>query len=138
MSQQPSSDLGHLLRTLEPALHEGVYAFASLPPGRSPEGLDPIATMREIEGLTVVVEESEALAHGLPILFRAAWLTLTVASDLEAVGLTAAFSGALGRAGISCNVIAGACHDHLFVPVAKALSALEVLKGLQREQAGPS
>ena len=129
---RPGSDLSHLLRTLEPVLNEGVYAFALLPPGRSPEGLDPIATMRETEGLTVVVEESAALAHGLPILFRAAWLTLTVASDLEAVGLTAAFSAALGRAGISCNVIAGACHDHLFVPVALADAALEVLKGLQR------
>jgi hypothetical protein len=132
---QPGSALSQLLGTLEPVLNEGVYAFASLPPGRSPEGLDPIATMREAEGLTVVVKESTALACGLPILFRAAWLTLTVASDLESIGLTAAFSTALGRAGISCNVIAGACHDHLFVPEAKGWAALEVLKALQRAQA---
>ena len=44
----------------------------------------------------------------LSVLFRAAWISLTVHSDLEAVGLTAAFSTALGQAGVSCNVVAGA------------------------------
>ena len=36
-----------------------------------------------------------ARAHGAPIDFEAAWLTLTVWSSLEAVGLTAAVSAAL-------------------------------------------
>lgn len=67
------------------------------------------------------------------MLFRAAWITLTVHSDLQAVGFTAAFAGALGRAGISCNVVAGAFHDHIFVPVEQAQEALAALKALQRE-----
>jgi hypothetical protein len=67
---------------------------------------------------------------GWPILFSAAWITLTVHSDLQSVGLTAAVSAALAEAEISCNVVAGVHHDHLFVPVARAEEAVAVLKRL--------
>jgi hypothetical protein len=66
-------------------------------------------------------------------LFRAAWISLTVHSDLQAVGLTAAFSTALGQAGISCNVVAGAFHDHIFVPVAQTQQTMAVLRALQQD-----
>lgn len=128
----PISDLNELLRSLDPVLHEGVYAFAILPEGTDLHGLDPLATFREDEGLTVVLREEAALAHRLTIGFRAAWITLRVHSDLAAVGLTAAFAQALADARISCNVIAGVHHDHLFVPVAEAERAMAVLRGLQR------
>jgi len=128
----PSSDLNHLLRTLDPVLHEGVYAFACLPAGTDLRGLEPLATVQEDEGLTVVLREATALAQPVPILFRAAWITLRVHSDLQAVGLTAAFSQALATAGISCNILAGAHHDHLFVPVDEAARAMAVLRNLQR------
>lgn len=65
----------------------------------------------------------------------AAWLTLTVHSSLEAVGLTAAFSAALGEAGISCNVLAGFHHDHILVPWALRDAAVATLRGL-RDTAG--
>lgn len=125
------SGLGELLRSMSPRLNDGVYVFLSLPPGANIGELDPIATFREDEGLSVVVEESHAQATGLPILFRAAWITLTVNSDLNAVGLTAAVAGALADKGISCNVIAAANHDHLFVPIELAGSAIAVLEALQ-------
>jgi hypothetical protein len=48
-----------------------------------------------------------------------------------AVGLTAAVSAALSREGISCNVVAAAVHDHLFVPLEEACRAMEALRGLQ-------
>ena len=67
----------------------------------------------------------------LPVLFRAAWISLHVHSDLQAVGLTAAFANALGSVGISCNVIAGAYHDHIFVPLEKAQAAMQALQDLQ-------
>ena len=55
---------------------------------------------------------------------------MTVASALDAVGFTAAFSGALAEAGIACNVVAGARHDHLFVPWEQAEAAMAVLSRL--------
>ena len=56
-------------------------------------------------------------------------------SDLAAVGLTAAFSRALGDAGIACNVIAGVHHDHLIVPAERAGDALAALRALQARSA---
>jgi hypothetical protein len=128
----PVSDLGELLRTLRPVLNDGVYVFASLPHDADSNSLEPLATFREQEGLTVVVEEERARLAGLRVLFRAAWITLTVHSDLQAVGLTAAVADAMTRANISCNMVAAAHHDHLFVPVESARAAIEVLMGLQR------
>lgn len=131
---RPVSDLDELLRSLNPELHEGVFVFVSVP---GPVlGLDAIATFREREGLTLIAEEGQALRAGLRILFRAAWITLTVTSDLHAVGLTAAVATALAGAGISCNVVAGACHDHLFVPVDRAGEALAVLQALRQPSSG--
>lgn len=129
---QPISNLTTLLRSMEPVLHEGVYAYCTVSYEARIAALTPVVTVREPEGLTLVLPEEQAIAAGLPVLFRAAWISLTVHSDLEAVGLTAAFSGALGQAGISCNVVAGAFHDHLFVPVAQGRKALEVLRALQQ------
>jgi len=117
---------------MQPVRNEGVFVFASLPAGTNPAFLQPIATMREKEGLTVVIEETQAIKANLPVLFRAAWITLNVHSDLQAVGLTAAFATALARANISCNVMAGAFHDHLFVPIESGEEALAVLQALQQ------
>jgi len=131
---RPVSDLDELLRSMDPELHEGVFVFASVP-GPVP-GVDAIATFREREGLTLIAEERQALCAGLRSLFRAAWITLTVTSDLHAVGLTAAVATALAAAGISCNVVAGACHDHLFVPVERAGEALAILQALRQPSRG--
>ena len=92
-----------------------------------------IGTFREQEGLTVIVEAETAMRAGAPVVLRAAWITLTVHSDLEAVGLTAAFATALGAAGISCNVVAAAHHDHIFVPTHAAERAMAALKKLQSD-----
>jgi hypothetical protein len=128
-------DLDTLLARMQPTLDPGRYAFVVLPLGVSPDPASVIATMREPEGLSVVLAEHEAHALGLPITFTAAWITLTVHSDLAAVGLTAAFAEVLARAGIGCNVIAGVHHDHLFVPVERAQDAMEALQALQQAAA---
>jgi hypothetical protein len=129
----PINDLTELLRNLEPVLAPGTYVFASVPGGSDVAGLEPLATFREAEGLSLILEEGRALAAGLRSLFRAAWIILEVPSDLHAVGLTAPVAAALTRAGISCNVVAAACHDHLFVPFEDAAEAMAVLRGLQAE-----
>lgn len=137
----PMADLALLLSRMEPVLNDGVWAYAMVPPGTELGGVEPLATFREAEGLTLVVPEADAQRQGWPVLFRAAWISLQVHSDLQAVGLTAAFARALGDAGISCNVLAGACHDHLFVPVERSQDALAALRALSsgtRAEAPPA
>jgi len=129
-----SANLATLLRTMQPTLNKGTYVFASVPEGQKLPDRAIVASIRETEGLSVVIEESAAQEARLAPIFRCAWITLLVNSDLEAVGLTAAFSSALANAGISCNVIAGLKHDHVFVPVGQAGLALEVLRALQVQQ----
>ncbi len=135
MDSPPVSDLAELLATMEPALNAGTWAWCALADGEVPADVDPVATMREAEGLTVVVAEAQAVARGWPVAFRSAWITLRVHSDLAAVGLTAAFARALGDAGIPCNVIAGVHHDHLFVPADRAGDAMRALRELQARSA---
>ena len=127
--------LGRLLGTLQPYRNVGVYAFVTVPGDFDAAALRPLCTFREREGTTLVVEESSARTAGLPILLRAAWLTLGVHSDLAAVGLTAAVASTLAAAGIACNVIAAAHHDHLFVPLDATDAALAALKALQQSAA---
>jgi len=129
---QAVSNLAVLLRCMEPALHTGVYAYCVVPHRTDISNCSPVATVSESEGLTLVLPEEQAINAGLTVRFRAAWITLTVHSDLQAVGLTAAFAGALAQAAISCNVVAGTFHDHIFVPVEQAQQALATLKALQQ------
>lgn len=131
-------DLAGLLRNLTPRLKPGTYVYATMPGNVEYAPLRPLASFREDEGTTLVVDEATAVAAGLPIHFRAAWITLEVHSDLQAVGLTAAVSKALGDAGISCNIIAAVHHDHIFVPAERAAQALDCLQALQENCAGNS
>lgn len=131
MSSAPISDLAVLLASMRPELHAGAWAWCARPPGAPADEVEAIASVREAEGLTLVVPQALALARGWPVAFRSAWITLTVNSDLAAVGLTAAFARALGDAGIACNVIAGVHHDHLFVPIGRAADAMTALHALQ-------
>lgn len=133
----PIADLGTLLASLHPELNEGAFVFATLAPSERIDLPDVVALIREPEGVSVVVDERTARRIGLNAVFRCAWITLTVNSDLQAVGLTAAFSAALGNAGISCNVVAGTNHDHIFVPFDQANQAMSVLRHLQQRSVKP-
>lgn len=127
------NQLASLLSALSPALRPGEYVYASWPDGMPLEGgVD--AVIREAEGTTAVLPREWADQLGLQYSFVAAWITLEAHSALDAVGLTAAVSGALTDAHISCNVLAGLHHDHLLVPAADAPRAMETLRELS---AGP-
>ena len=130
-------DLDRLLAAMDPVRRPGEWVFVSLAPGHAvAAALPSAATVVEGEGTTHVVERHVADEHGLAYDFVAAWLTLRVHSALDAVGLTAAVAGALARAGISCNVLAGAHHDHLLVPVDRAEDALAALAQLRDRASG--
>ncbi|WDU63333.1 ACT domain-containing protein [Pseudomonas poae] len=127
------TDLNILLRTMSPQLNPGEYVFSTIPGSTFPDGASVIGSFREAEGLTLILERSQAQAAGLEFDFVMAWITLNVQSSLQAVGLTAAFATALGAAGISANVIAGFYHDHIFVGLADGERAMAVLRQLARD-----
>ena len=120
-------NLAKLIRNMEPELHEGTYVFASVSNIESIPRTMTICEVKEKEGVTVVVSKEDAEQLGLPIDFIASWITLNIHSSLEAIGLTAAFATALGHNHISCNVIAGYYHDHIFVDQKDADKAMKVL-----------
>ncbi|MEO9662897.1 MAG: ACT domain-containing protein, partial [Maribacter dokdonensis] len=65
--------------------------------------------------------------------FIASWITLTVHSALDAVGLTAAVANALTKHNISCNVVAAFYHDHIFVSTKDATKAMSVLQEFSKK-----
>ena len=112
---------------MRPVLHDGEYVFSVTD---EPSGIDPhdiVMMLKEKEGYTIIVERNIADRLGLTYSSIFSWISLTVHSSLEAVGLTAAFSRALADRGISCNVVAGYYHDHIFVPLSDKERALQAL-----------
>jgi len=127
---QGETNLSVLLKTMTPELNDGEYVFCTIPDTQELNAATIICSFTEKEGVTIVLHKQDADTLQLPYQFIAAWITLTVHSSLQAVGLTAAFSKALAEAGISCNVIAAYYHDHIFVAKADADKAMEVLRKL--------
>jgi hypothetical protein len=127
------TNLALLLRNMRPHLNPGEYVFCCVADQALLLGTPVLGSFQEPEGLTVILAREQADALGLLYDYVAAWITLTVQSDLAAVGLTAAFATALGKAGISCNVIAGYHHDHLFVASADAERAMAALQQLAKQ-----
>ena len=127
-------DLAALLEGLRPELHPDTFVFCSLQLSQAPpSALQPFATIREREGLTLVLTQGEAEAHTLSYEGRFRRITLRVHSSLEAVGLTAAVSTALASCGISANMLAGAFHDHILVPLEDAERAMACLRALSAD-----
>jgi len=126
------TDLGRLLHTLKPRLLPQDYVFCCLkhPTLEQILGLKPLATFRENEGMTLVLEREQALQQQFEFDGILKCITLSVHSSLQAVGLTAAVASALAENHISANVIAAFYHDHVFVPSQHAQRALTVLENL--------
>lgn len=122
------TDLETILATLHVAARPEPYTYVFAEPALAGRAA---ATIHEAEGPTYVVTVADAEAAGVAVGFRAAWLTMSVHTALDGVGLTAAVSRALADAGIACNVLAGYHHDHLLVPWADADAALRALDALR-------
>ena len=124
------TNLQTILKSMKPLLHEGEYVFCTV---ENTEAIDPndlVMTFRESEGTTLIIRKETADKLNLKYDFIAAWISLMVHSSLEAVGLTASFSTALADEGISCNVVAGYYHDHLFIKHSDSQKAIAVLEKL--------
>lgn len=127
------TNLSRLLASLSPRLNPGRFVFCSVPQPTVVQVAAALGSFREAEGTTLILAREEAERLGLAYDYLAAWITLEVHSSLAADGLTAAFAEALAGEGISCNVIAGFHHDHLFVAEADAERALTRLQRLAAE-----
>jgi hypothetical protein len=120
-------DLQKLLKSMKPELNEGEFVFCKI------ETLDALnlndieMLFREKEAITLILKKEKADELKLEYSVIMSWITLSVHSSLEAIGLTAAFSNALSQKGISCNVVAAFYHDHIFVNKKEAEKAMEVL-----------
>jgi len=118
---------------MAPTLDPESYAFCLLPAGGIPPTVEPVAVVREAEGVTLVLTTAAAAGAGLVAVFLARRITLTIHSDLAAVGFLAAIATRLAEQGIPCNLVAGIHHDHLFLPPELAESAMDVLRALEAE-----
>ena len=128
------TDLEKLLQGMKPELNEGEFVFCTADSFQHAATLNPVCIFQEQEGITVILPKHQADDASLPYSVICAWITLTVHSSLEAVGLTAAVSKALAAVNISCNVVAAYYHDHIFVPMQDAQQAMEVLFQLTKQE----
>lgn len=127
-------DLQKLLKEMKPVLNSGEYVFATVSSVDKIQRTDTLFEFKEAEGITIILEKNKADILQIPYQFISSWITLKIHSSLEAVGLTAAFSTALTKQNISCNVVAGFYHDHIFVDVKDAKKAIEFLTNLSKNE----
>lgn len=118
---------------MNPHLHPGSYIITTVQSPFQGDKNAVIGEFKELEGTTLILEKSKADEWKLAYDFVAAWITLKVHSPLSAVGLTAVFSVELAKHGVSCNVVAGYYHDHIFVPKTEENRAIEVLRALSKK-----
>ncbi len=124
-------DLGTLLRSMEPSLADEEYVFVSMKESRRADlNIDALLTFKEKEGVTLILDKTTADSHSLEYLATWSMITLSVHSDLEAIGFIARVSSELAKKGISVNVVSAFYHDHLFVPHDEGQEALEILQTL--------
>lgn len=127
-------DTTAMIAGMTPVLAEGAWVYCCETDIKQAARLavKAFATVGEDEGVTLILPVSVAAAEGYDVSLQMARITLNVFSDLEGIGLTAAVAEALVGVGVSCNVVAGYHHDHVFVPVTDAETAVEALKQRQR------
>ena len=122
------TDLETLLRALSPVLIKGVFVFATIKEGPVPASLTPRMVFHEAEGITLILDRTEATAQGLSYDFPCRMITLNIHSSLDAVGFLARITAELAKKNMGVNPVSAFYHDHLFVPEGRAGEAMTVLR----------
>jgi uncharacterized protein len=138
--------LSRLLSTLTLVLHPETYIFANIPSStfHSTSFSIPLSQIllffrepcTDEDRITLILCQSDTEQHvteNLETAYPCKMITCNVHSSLEAVGFMAVLATKLAEKGASCNPVSGFFHDHLFVPVEQAGTAVEVLEQVARE-----
>jgi len=127
MAVPGETDLAAMLATLGVQRRPGVFTYIAVEVPTAGLIAAAHAVVKEGRLTTIVLPIDAAERAGQLATVELAWLTVTVQSSLEAVGLTAAISARLTALDIPCNVLAGYHHDHLLVPVDRVDDAVDAL-----------
>jgi len=123
-------NLDTLLKTMQPQLADGKWVFRTSESGFDSATLDTAILMfKESEGMTIISPATQADV-ALPTW---AMITLSIHSDLEAVGFLAAITTSLAAMDIPVNAVSAYYHDHIFVPYGRRDDAVECLRCMMRE-----
>ena len=136
-----------ILASMDPSLLEDTFLFVNVTTAGSEIArcasliaqLRPISTVQEAEGLSLIVSETNLASlpdeqkGEIKVETEAPMrmISLTVHSALTMCGLSAALSRKMADAEISCNIVAGFYHDHLFVDAARAQDAMVLLEAMK-------
>ena len=127
MAAPGETDLAAMMASLAVTRRPGVFTYIAVEVPTAGLLAAAHAIVKEGRLTTIVLPVESAERAGQLVTVRFAWLSLTVQSSLEAVGLTAAISTRLAEIDIPCNVLAGYHHDHLLVPVDRVDDAIAAL-----------
>ncbi|WP_394777144.1 ACT domain-containing protein [Flavobacterium sp.] len=120
-------DLQQLLKSMKPEHNSGDYVFCKIDTLENVNLNEIEMFFKEKEAITLILKKELADTLNLDYSVVMSWITLTIHSSLEAVGLTAAFSKSLSEHEISCNVVAAFYHDHIFVNKKDTEKAMKIL-----------
>ena len=120
-------NLSTLLKSMKPELNKDKFVFCTTNKDLN-ISLIPKMIFNEKEGTTFIIRKEQADKNHLE--YNGVWalITLTIHSDLNAVGFLAAITKKLAESNISVNAVSAYYHDHLFVPFEKSKQTMKLLQ----------